>query len=144
MIHLTFKPFFKCQKSCMYCLNKFKYILKFHFFLITFFQKYFSILWIFSNCSCFPLIISSWRVNLIQMWSWLIKTCKQYWYSKRPYSSWLCILMYCLSCLSTYCLHTNFFSILHCIFLSKFSWLLHQNSKIRTKSCIHSPKLTCH
>ena len=113
-------------------------ILYLHLRFISLFKECFCILSSFSNCSRFPIVVSTWWIKLCKMWSFIIVACYQYWYTKWTISTWLCLFLNKFWCLSAECLNTHWFKIFNKIILNKFSCFLTQYSEIRTKTRIDS------
>lgn len=113
-------------------------IFNLHISFISFLQEFFRFFWILSNCCGLPVIVCSWRINLCQMRSFLVITCYENWYSKRPVSSSLSFFLDKFWCVSTKSVNSYRFIILYPIVLNELSCFLRQKSKVRSKTWIYS------
>lgn len=114
----TFKSFFQGHKGSV------NSVFNLHFWFVSFLQKDFCVFSILSNCCGFPVIKSSWWVDLNQMWSFFVITSNQDWNTEWSVSSCLSLLLDKFGSLSAKSLDSHRFVIFDEISLDKFSWFL--------------------
>lgn len=117
-VHLSLESFLQCHQCSM------NSIFNFHVYLVSLFQKYFSVLCVFANCSCLPVVVSSWWIDLGKVRASFVISCNQDWNSKWSVSSCLRFFLKEFGSLSAERGDSNRFEVFYKVVLNKLPGLL--------------------